>query len=212
MVGSFVSVVSVARLLRRAFIDSSVVSVCQSTRRQKDLGLVNGLHRISRQKYAFGLFHFFSLLRHLASWRRTRISRPKTVQSLWIAQNTALRRPGIKGIFGAKHSPIRLDARMRSAVATAIDEVCNFRKYRLIALQVRTNHGHCVVSANAKPEFVMNSFKSYATRKLVSSGLVAAKTKVWSRHGSTRYLWTEEQIAAAAEYVVNGQGDELPSL
>lgn len=111
-----------------------------------------------------------------------------------------------------KHSPIRLDARMRSAVATAINQVCDFREYRLIALQVRTNHGHCVVSANAKPEFVMNSFKSYATRKLVSSGLIAAKTKVWSRHGSTRYLWTEEQIAAAAEYVVNGQSDELPTL
>ena len=30
-----------------------------------------------------------------------------------------------------------------------------------------------------------------------------------SRHGSTRYLWTEEQVAEKVRYVVLGQGEPM---
>jgi REP element-mobilizing transposase RayT len=105
-----------------------------------------------------------------------------------------------------------LDARSRSAVETAIRNVCSFREFTLRAIHVRTNHAHTVVSAARSPVLVMNSFKSYATRKLRSDGLIAAGTKVWSRHGSTRYLWTERHIETAVEYVLLGQGDDLPTF
>lgn len=71
---------------------------------------------------------------------------------------------------------------------------------------------HIVIAANNKPELIMNAFKSYATRRLCEQGLTCADEKVWSRHGSTRYLWTEEHVEMAANYVVNGQGGELPSF
>ncbi len=59
---------------------------------------------------------------------------------------------------------------------------------------------------------MMDSFKAYATKALRTAGLIGPDTKPWSRHGSTRYLWTEEHIQKAVDYVVNGQGGELPEF
>jgi len=100
----------------------------------------------------------------------------------------------------------------RRNVEAAIREVCKVRNYGLYAINVRTNHAHLVVSASGKPELMMNAFKAYATRRLRSEDLVGESTKVWARHGSTRYLWTEQHIDSAVEYVVNGQGGELPTF
>lgn len=105
-----------------------------------------------------------------------------------------------------------LGTRHRKAVKEAIQEVCEFRGHRLFALNVRSNHAHAVVSAGKKVELIMHSFKAYATRKLRSSGLIDKDTKVWSRHGSTRYLWTDNHIENAVEYVLYGQGDDLPEF
>jgi REP element-mobilizing transposase RayT len=104
-------------------------------------------------------------------------------------------------IFGAKE---------RAIVESAIREVCRFRGYALYAINVRTNHVHVVVSNSTIPERMMDAFKAYATRKLRSAKLVGEENKLWSRHGSTRYLWTDEHIATAIDYVLNGQGGELP--
>ena len=84
--------------------------------------------------------------------------------------------------------------------------------YLLIALNVRTNHVHLVVSNSATPERMMDSFKAYSTKALRAVNLVRGEAKPWSRHGSTRYLWTEDHIATAVDYVLNGQGDELPQF
>lgn len=55
----------------------------------------------------------------------------------------------------------------------------------------------------------MNDLKSYATRRLIESGLLAASTTVWTRHGSTRYLWDDASIEAASQYTLEGQGADL---
>ena|SRR5215831_11411132 len=54
----------------------------------------------------------------------------------------------------------------------------------------------------------LNSFKSYATRKLREARLLDEAIRPWARHGSTPYLWTEDDVQAAIDYVINGQGDE----
>jgi hypothetical protein len=97
-------------------------------------------------------------------------------------------------------------------VEKAIRDVCLHRNYFLHAISVRTNHVHTVVSAASKPEPVMNAFKAYATRELRNGGLLNRGTTPWSRHGSTRYLWKERHVEKAIDYVLYGQGDELPSL
>ena len=96
----------------------------------------------------------------------------------------------------------------REIVELAIREVCEHRRYLLSAVNVRTNHVHSVVSAACKPEHIMDSFKSYATRKLRGADLLEPDIRPWARHGSTAYLWTEERVRRAIEYVKYGQGDE----
>ncbi len=111
-----------------------------------------------------------------------------------------------------KFDPFILGERERKVVENAIKEVCRIREYGLFAMNVRTNHAHVVTSNSGKPERMMDSFKAYATKSLRAAGLIDADRKPWSRHGSTKYLWTDEHIAQAIEYVVNGQGDEIPSF
>lgn len=111
-----------------------------------------------------------------------------------------------------KTEPFILGARERKVVENAIREVCEVRNYALFGLNIRTNHAHLVVSNGGKAERMMDSFKAYSTRALRVAGLIGDGVRPWSRHGSTRYLWTDDHIAAAVDYVVNGQGDELPAF
>jgi REP element-mobilizing transposase RayT len=97
-------------------------------------------------------------------------------------------------------------------VEHAIREVCTNRGYWLRAINVRTNHVHTVVSAAIDPEPILQAFQAYATRKLRRAGLLPEDVKPWTRHGSTPYLWKERHVERAMDYVVNGQGDELPSF
>lgn len=95
------------------------------------------------------------------------------------------------------------------AVHQAIAGVCEYRNWELFAINVRTNHVHAVVSATVKPEKIMSDFKAWATRKLRKARLVNAEQKIWSRHGSTRYLWEDRSVEAACKYVLEGQGVDL---
>jgi REP element-mobilizing transposase RayT len=76
----------------------------------------------------------------------------------------------------------------------------------LLAVHVRTNHVHVLVDAEARPERVMNDLKSYASRLLNKLGFDEPDRKRWARHGSTRWLWSREQVSAALEYVIDKQG------
>ncbi len=104
------------------------------------------------------------------------------------------------------------DGRQRPVVETAILEVCKSRTYTLHALNVCTNHVHAVVSADVKPEKIIEAFKSYATRGLRTRDLISIDAKIWSRHGSTRYLWKERAVVAAIDYVLYSQGDDFPNF
>ena len=108
--------------------------------------------------------------------------------------------------------PLTLSGPQRAIVESAIRDVCSFRDYRLIAINIRTNHGHVVVAAAADPDKVLSAFKANATRELREAGLVTPVQKVWSRGGSTRYLWKPASVDRAVEYTVNGQGAEIPDF
>ena len=108
-----------------------------------------------------------------------------------------------------KQSPVTLNDALRKSVAAAIGEVCAYRNWSLEAINVRTNHVHVVVGASSPPERVLTQFKSYATRRARAQGLVASKGRLWTRHGSTRYLWTERDVEAAMAYTIEAQGSPL---
>ena len=61
-----------------------------------------------------------------------------------------------------------------------------------------TCHVHAIVEAEAPPERIMNEFKSYASRelnRLTTTG--GSERKRWARHGSTRWLWKDEDVKRA---------------
>ena len=115
-----------------------------------------------------------------------------------------------------KHPPVTLDATERRLVADAIVAVCQHRGWKLHACNVRTNHVHVVIAADAKPEKVMNDFKSYATRAVRedtrTERAATARERTWTRHGSTRYLNTEVSFQAALFYVLEEQGEDLGGM
>lgn len=101
--------------------------------------------------------------------------------------------------------PMQLSLVMRHVVDEAIREVCIHRDWVLYALNVQVDHVHLVIAAGGLPEMMMTTFKSYATRRLREAGHVDSAARVWSRHGSTKYLWVETQIDHAIAYVVDNQ-------
>lgn len=112
-----------------------------------------------------------------------------------------------------KSDPVSLDAKQRKIVEDAIREVCEHRKWGLYALNIRTNHVHIVVSiGNASPGSALNSFKAYATRRMRMKNLWDKTHSPWSNKGSKRYLWNEKAIEIAVNYVIDGQGRELPKF
>jgi hypothetical protein len=110
-----------------------------------------------------------------------------------------------------KHEIITLDEERRFVVDAAIRAVCTFRRWSLHGLNVREQHVHSVVSAEAAPERVMNDFKSWSTRRMVESGILAPDINAWVRHGSTRYLNTDESFSRATHYTLHEQGPPLPT-
>lgn len=105
-----------------------------------------------------------------------------------------------------KGQPVSFDERARECIAFTIREVATHRSWTVHALNVRTNHVHAVVTAASEPEPVMDTFKRWGTRRLREAGLMPADGDVWSRHGSTRWIWSAESLADVVDYVHFGQG------
>jgi hypothetical protein len=108
-----------------------------------------------------------------------------------------------------KQEPYLLDTTRRGIVLHSLKEVCKHRTWTLLAAHVRSNHVHIVVGANEPAERVVNTCKAYASRAVNAAGLDSADRSRWSRHGSTRHLYTSESITAAMHYVLCEQGEPM---
>ena len=111
-----------------------------------------------------------------------------------------------------RSKPFILKARHRKSIEAAIRKTCQTRHWWLQAINIRTNHIHTVVSANRKASLVLNAFKANATRQLRQDGLWPHPFSPWADKGSKRKLWSERSVARAIDYVVNGQGNDLPDF
>jgi REP element-mobilizing transposase RayT len=106
-------------------------------------------------------------------------------------------------------APYLLDRGSRVAVLEALREVCLHRGWTLLAAHMRTNHVHVGVEAGVRPERIMSDFKTYASRGLNRLGRDGEDRKRWARHGSTRWLWKDEDVREAIRYVVEEQGEPM---
>jgi REP element-mobilizing transposase RayT len=103
-------------------------------------------------------------------------------------------------------TPVLFDPQQRAIVEATTREVCSIRNWRLLAVNCRSNHVHVVVLAlNVKPEAVMNSLKAWCSRRLNEADTEHAGRRWWVRHGSTRYLNSEQAVQQAIHYVVHEQ-------
>ena len=112
-----------------------------------------------------------------------------------------------------KGEPVTLNSSQRIAVEQAIRRVCEFKVWALHAVNIRTNHIHTVVSTgNHSAVSALNAFKAYSTRNLKKNNCWSFQHSPWSDKGSERYLWNEKSLATAIEYVLSGQGGDLPDF
>jgi REP element-mobilizing transposase RayT len=108
-----------------------------------------------------------------------------------------------------KFAPLIFDAAMRRVIRQTIEEVCRHRQWNLLRVNVRTNHMHAVVVANADASRVLKDLKAWCTRRLREAGLVGDRP-VWTDQGSTRKLFDGDDVGGAVDYVKNRQGPDLP--
>jgi len=94
----------------------------------------------------------------------------------------------------------------RQVLLESMRRVCAQRQWDLLAAHVRTTHVHVVVSAAVAPEPILHNLKAYASRALNES---EPSCRRWTRHGSTRYLWTRYDVDAAVDYVIRRQGEPM---
>jgi REP element-mobilizing transposase RayT len=68
------------------------------------------------------------------------------------------------------------------------------------------NRVRVVLESETDPVKLMNTFKTYASRRL---NRIEAGRKRWVRHGSTRWLWKDQSVRDAVRYVVDDQSEAM---
>ena len=127
----------------------------------------------------------------------------------WTSRGHGLREPDhrLEAIVQRKLNelPLLLSDQARLIVNETIKSHCVFRGWRLWAVNARTNHVHVVVTANVRPELVMNQFKAWCTRRLKESAADVDRDNWWTKSGSTRYITREDNLESAIIYTLEAQ-------
>jgi REP element-mobilizing transposase RayT len=106
-----------------------------------------------------------------------------------------------------KYPAAILDNTMRRLVLDAVIERCCYMQWRLLACHVRSNHVHVLICAETPIGQVLSSLKAWATRQLRQSGYDLPA--VWTRHGSTKYIFRKAKLLEKAHYILYEQGEMM---
>ncbi len=103
--------------------------------------------------------------------------------------------------------PFVLDSEDREVVLGSVMATATDRSWVLYCAHVRTNHVHVVLQPNGDANRALAYLKARATRALKLR--YSRRSRFWTKHGSTRYLWQRAGLSAAIDYVVNRQGEAM---
>ena len=99
-----------------------------------------------------------------------------------------------------------LDPEAGGVVERAIGELSARRRWRIHAVNARSNHVHLVVTAPSHaPQLVVKQCKERSTRALRDRGIGTDRTHLWTRMASTRWLNDAESLRHTVDYVANHQ-------
>ncbi|MCC6475253.1 MAG: transposase [Burkholderiales bacterium] len=101
-----------------------------------------------------------------------------------------------------------LDAASRNHVRDAVEEVCRYRGWSLLAVHVRQEHVHVIADVD-EPEAALRDFKAYSSRRLKQNGCQPDRVKRWSRSGNIVQLNDRAAIRSAVRYVIEEQGTPM---
>ena len=104
-----------------------------------------------------------------------------------------------------RSQPVTLTPSEQNVVLSSIRSVATHENWTLHAAHIRPDHTHIVLAADGPPEPVLAKLKTYASRAL--NQVFGKRDRRWSRHGSTRWLWTTQEVDAAVHYVLQEQGE-----
>ncbi len=105
----------------------------------------------------------------------------------------------------------RLAPHQRLRVNKQVAETCEHKGWRLHAVHCRTNHVHVVLSSTAPPKTIREQLKAWCTRRLneqqAGMGIPEQERRSnwWTERGSIRWIFSESDLAAAIDYVLNQQ-------
>jgi REP element-mobilizing transposase RayT len=105
----------------------------------------------------------------------------------------------------------RLAPHQRERVNKQVAETCAHKRWLLHAVNCRTNHVHVVLSSAAHPKIIREQLKAWCTRRLneqqVEPGTpeLERRSNWWTERGSIRWIFSESDLAAAIDYVLNQQ-------
>src|SRR5207247_959609 len=100
--------------------------------------------------------------------------------------------------------------RERDIVCKAIVDLTTERGWQLLAALVRSTHVHVVIGTQERdPGRTMSDLKARASRDLNQAGFDRAQRKRWTRHGSTRHLFRDEDVEGKIRYTLDEQGERM---
>ncbi len=109
---------------------------------------------------------------------------------------------------------ISLSDEMRKTVDQSIVDFCDERGWLLLARNVRTTHVHVVVRCRPEvlPELALERIKARGTLALRRARLASPATRLWTVHGSTRWINHYRGLYGAIAYVNDWQSGPNRSM
>ncbi len=110
--------------------------------------------------------------------------------------------------------PVTLGSQEADAMIAQYQQTAQIREWRLQAASVMFNHTHLVVGVpgDPDPQYLLETFKSWATRALKKLRPPPSSGRFWTAKGSKRKLADETAILAAVVYVVKKQSSPLATF
>lgn len=100
---------------------------------------------------------------------------------------------------------VLLQHRDQKCVEDACQSHCDHRRWKLLAVNARTNHVHVVAVVDVAPQKARDQLKANCTQALRKQSKLLIRDRTWTRGGDCHVLESDDAVTAAVKYVVEGQ-------